>query len=134
MKAWGACGRSGGRFLTGTPFPVLTRSPELGRPQVALGSQTGGLVAGLTLSCTPSPAWGQAPRLALNISLRGLPAPSSWARPSLALSPALCGAPCPQLVGMPYLHEVLRPVINRVFEERKYMELDPCKMDLGRTR
>ena len=42
--------------------------------------------------------------------------------------------PCPQLVGMPYLHEVLRPVINRVFEERKYMELDPCKMDLGRTR
>ncbi|XP_068845897.1 rasGAP-activating-like protein 1 isoform X5 [Capricornis sumatraensis] len=39
-----------------------------------------------------------------------------------------------KLVGMPYLHEVLRPVINRVFEERKYMELDPCKMDLGRTR
>lgn len=42
--------------------------------------------------------------------------------------------PCPQLVGMPYLHEVLRPVINRVFKEKKYMELDPCKMDLGRTR
>uniref|UniRef100_A0A8C0DU85 RAS protein activator like 1 n=1 Tax=Balaenoptera musculus TaxID=9771 RepID=A0A8C0DU85_BALMU len=39
-----------------------------------------------------------------------------------------------KLVGRPYLHEVLRPVINRVFEERKYMELDPCKMDLGRTR
>ncbi|XP_043757644.1 rasGAP-activating-like protein 1 isoform X4 [Cervus elaphus] len=39
-----------------------------------------------------------------------------------------------KLVGMPYLHEVLRPVINRVFEERKYVELDPCKMDLGRTR
>ncbi|XP_026980460.1 rasGAP-activating-like protein 1 isoform X2 [Sagmatias obliquidens] len=39
-----------------------------------------------------------------------------------------------KLVGMPYLHEVLRPVINRVFEEKKYMELDPCKMDLGRTR
>eukprot|EP00069_Balaena_mysticetus_P021303 bmy_13623T0 len=32
-----------------------------------------------------------------------------------------------KLVGMPYLHEVLRPVINRVFEEKKYMELDPCK-------
>ncbi|ELK15475.1 RasGAP-activating-like protein 1 [Pteropus alecto] len=38
-----------------------------------------------------------------------------------------------KLVGMPYLHEVLKPVINRVFEEKKYMELDPCKMDLGRT-
>ncbi|XP_057347212.1 rasGAP-activating-like protein 1 isoform X5 [Manis pentadactyla] len=39
-----------------------------------------------------------------------------------------------KLVGMPYLHEVLKPVINRVFEEKKYIELDPCKMDLGRTR
>uniref|UniRef100_A0A2K6FVN3 RAS protein activator like 1 n=1 Tax=Propithecus coquereli TaxID=379532 RepID=A0A2K6FVN3_PROCO len=39
-----------------------------------------------------------------------------------------------KLVGMPYLHEVLKPVIGRVFEEKKYMELDPCKMDLGRTR
>lgn len=39
-----------------------------------------------------------------------------------------------KLVGMPYLHEVLKPVIGRVFEERKYMELDPCKIDLGRTR
>lgn len=39
-----------------------------------------------------------------------------------------------KLVGMPYLHEVLKPVVNRVFEEKKYMELDPCKMDLGRTR
>lgn len=60
------------------------------------------------------------------------PAPSSRARPGLTLSPAPCGAPRPQLVGMPYLHEVLKPVINRVFEEKKYMELDPCKMDLGR--
>lgn len=49
-----------------------------------------------------------------------------------ALSPMGCS--CPQLVGMPYLHEVLKPVITRVFEEKKYMELDPCKMDLGRTR
>ncbi|XP_011887694.1 PREDICTED: rasGAP-activating-like protein 1 isoform X6 [Cercocebus atys] len=39
-----------------------------------------------------------------------------------------------KLVGMPYLHEVLKPMISRVFEEKKYMELDPCKMDLGRTR
>ncbi|XP_059264456.1 rasGAP-activating-like protein 1 isoform X2 [Mustela nigripes] len=39
-----------------------------------------------------------------------------------------------KLVGMPYLHEVLKPVIHRVFEEKKYMELDPCKMDLGRSR
>lgn len=42
--------------------------------------------------------------------------------------------PRPQLVGMHYLHEVLKPVINRVFEEKKYMELDPGKMDLGRAR
>nr|XP_023415256.1 rasGAP-activating-like protein 1 isoform X1 [Loxodonta africana]XP_023415257.1 rasGAP-activating-like protein 1 isoform X1 [Loxodonta africana] len=39
-----------------------------------------------------------------------------------------------KLVGMPYLHEVLKPVVNRIFEEKKYMELDPCKMELGRTR
>ncbi|XP_012660710.1 rasGAP-activating-like protein 1 isoform X2 [Otolemur garnettii] len=39
-----------------------------------------------------------------------------------------------KLVGMPYLHEVLKPVISRVFEEKKYMELDPCKMDLSRAR
>ncbi|XP_069353181.1 rasGAP-activating-like protein 1 isoform X1 [Eulemur rufifrons] len=39
-----------------------------------------------------------------------------------------------KLVGMPYLHEVLKPVLSRVFEEKKYIELDPCKMDLGRAR
>ncbi|EDM13771.1 RAS protein activator like 1 (GAP1 like) (predicted) [Rattus norvegicus] len=39
-----------------------------------------------------------------------------------------------KLVGMRYLHEVLRPVISRVFEEKKYMELDPSKMDLNRSR
>nr|KAF6403966.1 RAS protein activator like 1 [Molossus molossus] len=39
-----------------------------------------------------------------------------------------------KLVGMPYLHEVLKPAINRVFEEKKYIELDPSKMDLGRTK
>ncbi|XP_052023686.1 rasGAP-activating-like protein 1 isoform X1 [Apodemus sylvaticus] len=39
-----------------------------------------------------------------------------------------------KLVGMRYLHEILRPVISRVFEEKKYMELDPCKMDLNRSR
>ncbi|XP_041958215.1 rasGAP-activating-like protein 1 isoform X3 [Alosa sapidissima] len=37
-------------------------------------------------------------------------------------------------VGMLYLHEVLRPVINRIFEEKKYVELDPCKIDLNRSR
>uniref|UniRef100_A0A1A7YHD8 RAS protein activator like 1 (GAP1 like) n=2 Tax=Iconisemion striatum TaxID=60296 RepID=A0A1A7YHD8_9TELE len=37
-------------------------------------------------------------------------------------------------VGMLYLHEVLKPIINRVFDERKYIELDPCKIDLNRTR
>lgn len=72
--------------------------------------------------------------LALSPSLHGPPWPGSWACPGLTLSPIPRGSPCPQLVGMPYLHEVLKPVINRVFEEKKYMELDPCKMDLGRTR
>uniref|UniRef100_A0A672MGN9 RAS protein activator like 1 n=1 Tax=Sinocyclocheilus grahami TaxID=75366 RepID=A0A672MGN9_SINGR len=37
-------------------------------------------------------------------------------------------------VGMLYLHEVLKPIINRIFEERKYVELDPCKIDLSRSR
>ncbi|CDQ56338.1 unnamed protein product [Oncorhynchus mykiss] len=35
---------------------------------------------------------------------------------------------------MLYLHEVLKPIINRIFEEKKYIELDPCKIDLNRTR
>ncbi|KAM4827369.1 rasGAP-activating-like protein 1 isoform 2-T2 [Thomomys bottae] len=39
-----------------------------------------------------------------------------------------------KLVGMRYLHEVLGPGISRVFEEKKYMELDPSKMDLSRAR
>ncbi|XP_057213347.1 rasGAP-activating-like protein 1 [Triplophysa rosa] len=37
-------------------------------------------------------------------------------------------------VGMLYLHEVLKPIINRIFEEKKYIELDPCKIDLSRSR
>ncbi|XP_052461061.1 rasGAP-activating-like protein 1 isoform X1 [Carassius gibelio] len=37
-------------------------------------------------------------------------------------------------VGMLYLHQVLKPIINRIFEERKYVELDPCKIDLNRSR
>ncbi|NWU82533.1 RASL1 protein, partial [Onychorhynchus coronatus] len=37
-------------------------------------------------------------------------------------------------VGLPYLHEVLRPVVTRVFEEKKYVELDPGKMELSRGR
>lgn len=39
-----------------------------------------------------------------------------------------------QAVGMLYLHEVLKPIINRIFDEKKYIELDPCKIDLNRTR
>uniref|UniRef100_A0AAX7VRA4 RAS protein activator like 1 n=1 Tax=Astatotilapia calliptera TaxID=8154 RepID=A0AAX7VRA4_ASTCA len=34
-------------------------------------------------------------------------------------------------VGMLYLHEVLKPIINRIFDEKKYIELDPCKIDLN---
>ena len=42
---------------------------------------------------------------------------------------------CPmQAVGLPYLHAVLKPVVNRIFEEKKYVELDPCKMELSRGR
>uniref|UniRef100_A0A668AES3 RAS protein activator like 1 n=1 Tax=Myripristis murdjan TaxID=586833 RepID=A0A668AES3_9TELE len=36
-------------------------------------------------------------------------------------------------VGMLYLHDVLKPIINRIFDERKYIELDPCKIDLNRA-
>uniref|UniRef100_A0A8C3G7R0 RAS protein activator like 1 n=1 Tax=Cyclopterus lumpus TaxID=8103 RepID=A0A8C3G7R0_CYCLU len=36
-------------------------------------------------------------------------------------------------VGMLYLHEVLKPIINRIFDEKKYIELDPCKIDLNRA-
>ncbi|KAH1180244.1 rasGAP-activating-like protein 1 isoform X1 [Mauremys mutica] len=39
-----------------------------------------------------------------------------------------------KVVGMPYLHEVLKPIINRIFEEKKYIELDPCKIERNRTR
>ncbi|XP_053558145.1 rasGAP-activating-like protein 1 isoform X2 [Bombina bombina] len=39
-----------------------------------------------------------------------------------------------KIVGMPYLHEVLRPIITRIFEEKRYVELDPCKIDLNRGR
>lgn len=41
---------------------------------------------------------------------------------------------CYQAVGMLYLHEVLKPIINRIFDEKKYIELDPCKINLNRTR
>uniref|UniRef100_A0A5F8GGT6 Ras GTPase-activating protein 4 n=1 Tax=Monodelphis domestica TaxID=13616 RepID=A0A5F8GGT6_MONDO len=40
--------------------------------------------------------------------------------------------------GMQYLHSVLGPTINRVFEEKKYVELDPSKVEIkdvgGRNR
>ncbi|KAM6403764.1 rasGAP-activating-like protein 1 [Rhynochetos jubatus] len=39
-----------------------------------------------------------------------------------------------KVVGLPYLHEVLKPVVNRVFEEKKYVELDPGKMELSCSR
>ncbi|NXE44257.1 RASL1 protein, partial [Ptilorrhoa leucosticta] len=39
-----------------------------------------------------------------------------------------------KVVGLPYLHEVLKPVVNRIFEEKKYVELDPGKVELSRGR
>lgn len=35
-----------------------------------------------------------------------------------------------QVTGMPYLHFVLGPTISRVFEEKKYVELDPSKVEI----
>lgn len=80
----------------------------------------------------PSPWHGPA---SLWASPCGVPRPplKGTARPRPQPRPVWCPLR-PQLVGMPYLHEVLQPVISRVFEEKKYMELDPCKMELGRTR
>lgn len=40
-----------------------------------------------------------------------------------------CVAPR-QVTGMPYLHFVLGPTITRVFEEKKYVELDPGKVEI----
>ncbi|OCT98141.1 hypothetical protein XELAEV_18010371mg [Xenopus laevis] len=39
-----------------------------------------------------------------------------------------------KIVGMPFLHAILKPIINRIFEEKRYVELDPCKIDLNRSR
>ncbi|TSP36108.1 Ras GTPase-activating protein 4 [Bagarius yarrelli] len=35
-----------------------------------------------------------------------------------------------KVAGMQYLHRLLGPIINRIFEEKKYVELDPNKMEL----
>ncbi|KAM8797318.1 ras GTPase-activating protein 4-like [Eudromia elegans] len=35
-----------------------------------------------------------------------------------------------KVAGMPYLHAVLGPTVGRVFEERKYVELDPSKVEI----
>ncbi|XP_044531566.1 ras GTPase-activating protein 4-like [Gracilinanus agilis] len=35
-----------------------------------------------------------------------------------------------KISGMQYLHSVLGPTINRVFEEKKYVELDPSKVEI----
>ncbi|XP_062392132.1 ras GTPase-activating protein 4 isoform X1 [Sardina pilchardus] len=35
-----------------------------------------------------------------------------------------------KVAGMQYLHRLLGPTINRIFEERKYVELDPNKVEL----
>ncbi|KAM5130709.1 ras GTPase-activating protein 4B [Callospermophilus lateralis] len=35
-----------------------------------------------------------------------------------------------KVAGMRYLHGVLGPIINRVFEEKKYVELDPSKVEV----
>lgn len=36
---------------------------------------------------------------------------------------------CHQIVGMPYLYSVLKPTIDRIFEEHKVCELDPCRVE-----
>ncbi|XP_064250804.1 ras GTPase-activating protein 4-like isoform X3 [Passer domesticus] len=49
--------------------------------------------------------------------------------PNLWPIPVPCGVPR-QVTGMPYLHFVLGPTIARVFEEKKYVELDPGKVEI----
>uniref|UniRef100_A0A8C5WZ48 RAS protein activator like 1 n=1 Tax=Laticauda laticaudata TaxID=8630 RepID=A0A8C5WZ48_LATLA len=39
-----------------------------------------------------------------------------------------------KIVGMPYLHKVLKVIIHRIFEEKKYVELDPCKIEPSRAK
>ncbi|XP_022103860.1 rasGAP-activating-like protein 1 isoform X3 [Acanthaster planci] len=39
-----------------------------------------------------------------------------------------------KLVGMPYLLETLQPIIDTIYEERKHVELDPCKVGSIRRR
>ncbi|XP_015681813.1 rasGAP-activating-like protein 1 [Protobothrops mucrosquamatus] len=39
-----------------------------------------------------------------------------------------------KIVGMPYLHEVLKVIIHRIFDEKKYVELDPCKIEPSRAK
>lgn len=108
----GACG---GPRPSGTALlPPQCRLPRAGLASVALVAEPGTGVGGW------SPWWCHG---------HAGPCPSSGS--ALRASAALC---CPQLVGMRYLHEVLKPVVSRVFEEKKYVELDPCKMDLGRAR
>ena len=34
-----------------------------------------------------------------------------------------------KVVGMPYLHETLKPVIDQIYDEKKLVELDPQKME-----
>lgn len=36
----------------------------------------------------------------------------------------------PQVAGMRYLHGILGPIVDRVFEEKKYVELDPSKVEV----
>ncbi|XP_077044838.1 ras GTPase-activating protein 4-like isoform X1 [Agelaius phoeniceus] len=49
--------------------------------------------------------------------------------PNLQPIPVPCVVPR-QVTGMPYLHFVLGPIITRVFEEKKYVELDPGKVEI----
>ncbi|NXP70830.1 RASL1 protein, partial [Ramphastos sulfuratus] len=37
-------------------------------------------------------------------------------------------------VGLPYLQQLLQPALNRIFEEKRYVELDPSKIELSRGR
>ncbi|KAB1263237.1 Ras GTPase-activating protein 4 [Camelus dromedarius] len=40
------------------------------------------------------------------------------------------GVACLRVAGMRYLHGVLGPIIDKVFEEKKYVELDPSKVEV----
>ncbi|XP_038014054.1 ras GTPase-activating protein 4-like isoform X3 [Motacilla alba alba] len=91
--------------------------PRSSRPWAAPRGRTGRAAV-----LVPSPGGGRLEKI-------------HWATPRGCRVPNLRPIPVPcvvprQVTGMPYLHFVLGPTITRVFEEKKYVELDPGKVEI----